>query len=253
MNNFIKPETGRFYAFGKGKSTRRGKSAGTTSGDDKTVSIINTDSIDRHGTIIEPSGGDIKSYLENPVFLINHDHDLLAGTSTIKMEDNKWISEVNDSDWDDNDERIVRYKNKVKNNIMRMTSVGIIPLEVEDITIERGEGEETVPHIKQWELLEWSYVSVGSNPDALIQSRRFGNDIAGHFEALNKKLDQILNRELKLNDNQIDALIQTFVERSEPSPKPSPQPEPPRSARTFDENKLAEMVVKTVNQKLGKR
>ena len=247
MNNFIKPETGRFYAFGRGKSTRR------ASDDDKTVSIINTDSIDRHGTIIEPSGGDISSYSQNPVFLINHDHDLLGGTSTVRLEDNKWISEVKDSDWDDDDERIVRYKNKVKNNIMRMTSVGIIPLEVEEKTIERGEGEETVPHIKQWELLEWSYVSVGSNPDALIQGRRFGNDIAGHFEALNKKLDQILNRELKLKDSQIDALIETFVEKSEPSHKPSPQQQPPRSARTFDENKVAEMVVKTVNQKLGKR
>lgn len=136
----------------------------------RTVVAINTSAEDRHGTIINPEGGDLSAYRNNPVFLINHDYGLLAGNgANVRLQNGQVIAEVDDTNWDLEDPEIAKFYNKVKKGFMRMASIGIIPKKI--IWEEDEDGKRGTPVIDEWELLEWSFVTVGSNPEALVQVR----------------------------------------------------------------------------------
>lgn len=174
----------------------------------RTTVIINTTVQDRHGTFIDPMGGDMENYRKNPVFLINHDYDLLAGSNaSVELDGNRWKASVNDEDWDLNDTEIVRWFNKVKNGIMKMASIGFMPREIDwDYEYAGQDGRtRTGVMIRKWELLEWSFVTVGSNPNALVTSRNVS------MNGISEKLDRIMSGEIELSEKLLNALSERFV------------------------------------------
>lgn len=196
---------------------------------DRTVAIINSGALDRHGTVIDPKGIDLTAYSRNPVFLINHDYDRLAGNgAVIRYQDDKLIAEVPDEAWDHEDEDVMKWFRKVKNGKMRMTSIGFTydskDVEEEERTVD-GEVVK-VPVIRKSELLEFSFVTVGSNPEALIMEREFSvkDYFEKRFNELEAKLKGMADRDY------INALIEEHFENylpkiRQPEPKKEPKPE----------------------------
>lgn len=243
------PEIGKYWAWQRSNATRR------DSDDRATSVVINTESVDRHGTIIAPEGGNLENYRENPVFLINHDEKLLAGTSDVKLQNNQWVATVKDDDWDNEDSEISRYKNKVVKRIMRMASVGILPTKMGEREVQEN---VSVPVIEEWDLLEWSFVTVGSNQDALIQNKRnFANDeLLQRLNTLHNKLDQVINGEVKMSQSQIDSLIDAITDTQEPPKRQASANHNPAAAFPFDrsqidEERLIRIANQVVEQKLG--
>lgn len=195
------------------KVTRR------SSDDTRTTVVINTDGGDRHGTIIDPNGAQLDNYRQNPVFLINHNYDLLAGAGAeLTVQNNQIVANIDDDMWDLDDERIVPYFNKVKNGIMRAASVGFKPLEVE-YEDEDGRPLEK-PIIRKWELLEFSFVTVGSDPQALVTVRNFSKEKKEYLEQTNKKFDEINEAIEELRESHIDLnkLSELVAERLDSQP-----------------------------------
>lgn len=249
LPNIPRPETGRLFTFRKPESVRR------SSDDTETVSAINTDSVDRHGTIISPEGMEVDSYVDKSdgtgVFLINHNHDTPGGRSTVSLEKGKWLSRVKDDQWSGNPVAQEWKKMVVEEKTVRMTSVGILPLEVKEEEIEQKDADPIrVPVISRSELLEWSFVSVGSNPDALVQQRAMTDDLLARLEGLHQKLDRILSGEIRMSDAQVDALIEAVVQP--PAVKATAPSKPQPIADRWDEHRIVGLVTRTVNEKLGK-
>jgi phage head maturation protease len=204
---------------------RQSKDGGTT------VAVINSQSIDRHGTVIDPRGVDLTNYSRNPVFLINHDYNMLAGNgAVIRYQDDKLIAEIPDEAWDDEDEEIKRWKRKVKSGKMKMTSIRF-NFDRKDVDKEQRmiNGEvKTVPVIRKSELLEFSFVTVGSNPDAFVLQRDM--NVKEYFEKLEEKFDEVFERLSKTADRDyMRALIEDHFENYIPRIR---QPEPVKELKT---------------------
>lgn len=215
------PEEGTPHVLAFPKCTRR------SSDDTRTIVAINTEAQDRHGTIIDPEGGDISAYRQNPVFLINHDYGMVAGNgANVRMQNGQWIAEVDDADWDLDDPDIAKWHNKVKKGIVKMASIGFMPKSIERITEEDEKGnEERKIIIREWDLLEWSFVAVGSNPEALVQQRTASLTRTKEIEELRADINALKNGGLKLSDEQIYKIAQR-ISGATPTPEET-EPETP--------------------------
>jgi HK97 family phage prohead protease len=154
-----------------------------SSDDKKTVFIINTKALDAHGTIIEPEGGDLSRYMANPVVLINHDLDRVAGKSSISLRDGRLVAEMEDADWDLEDPEIRKWHNKVRKGFVKGAS---IRFKIMDLKSE-VQNEKEVYRIPKWELMEWSIVSIPSNPETLNTERA----LQGRMDELQEKVNQL--------------------------------------------------------------
>jgi len=127
---------------------------------------ITTNSVDRHGDILEPAGADLKQFLKNPVFLWAHEYRALPiGKATkITRRDDRIEAEVLFAD--------TRFAQEVyelyRQGFLKACSVGFLPLAWDVITDEDGKFKGY--HVKEWELLELSAVPVPANPDALANA-----------------------------------------------------------------------------------
>jgi HK97 family phage prohead protease len=131
--------------------------------------VISSDAVDSYNTVFKMSGWDLNRYAQNPIVCYQHrshsdDPDNLIGTSTIRVEDNKLIGTVTFEDADVNPraEKIFR---KVQAGTLRMASVGARVLKAHLGDEEKNEDKEVL-YFDRSELIEWSIVSVGANPDA---------------------------------------------------------------------------------------
>ena len=155
-----------------------------TDGDEQRIDIpINTDDHDRHGTVIEPGGAELEAYRMNPVVLINHNRSLVAGTSTVEKRDGKLVATMGESRWDDEDPDIAKWHRKVQQKIVRAASIGF---RVQEYREEKDEEHGRYFRITKWELVEWSWVSVPSNPNAV--AGRSSADLAAD---LNRRFEQL--------------------------------------------------------------
>lgn len=134
-----------------------------------------TRDVDRHGTIIEPAGVDLRAFRQNPVFLWMHDSgggevtpppDVVIGRVTAFEQSSEALDIEVEFD-DDGDGLAATCFRKVKDGFLRMVSIGCNVLEEETVTI----GEHTVPVYTRTELLECSLVIIGSNRAALKLDR----------------------------------------------------------------------------------
>lgn len=132
--------------------------------------VISDESVDTYGTVFKMDGWDLKRYNRNPVVFYAHrsndaNPDFLIGTSTVRIEDGKLIAVVRFESGDDNPLAEKVWK-KVQNGTLRMASIGAIPKSGYYGDEKRGEDPEVV-YFDNQELLEWSIVPIGSNPEAM--------------------------------------------------------------------------------------
>ena len=145
------------------------------------VYVITSSAIDRYKEITDPNGVIKEAYdkAKKTVFF-NHNYNLIVGRSLWeKQQDEKWIASLSFADSTDFSKDMW---NLAKDGYVGMTSIGFIPksLEIaalEDITdLKVTNRSEYDPKSeiwvwRKWELLEWSLVGVGANPDAYELSK----------------------------------------------------------------------------------
>ena len=119
--------------------------------------IISTEDFDRAGESIKINAWDLKNYKNNPVVLWGHSHmQLPIGVATsVKKEGTNLVARGKFA----SHEFAQTIRKMYDMGIVRATSVGFIPKEF----------DETGKVITKAELLEFSFVSVPMNPNALSQ------------------------------------------------------------------------------------
>jgi len=142
--------------------------------------VVSTPEIDRYGTIIVPAGIDYTAYLNNPVVLLNHDADELPigrclgfAMNGDNLEATLQIHRLTDD--------ACEVADLVKAGYVKAVSVGIIPTEWEEKTID---GEAVTIYTKS-ELVEFSIVSIPANREALLK-KSIKKDIKQIFKKLQK-------------------------------------------------------------------
>ena len=135
--------------------------------------VISTEAIDSYDTVFLSEGWDLKRYNQNPIVAYGHrtwseNPDMIIGTSTIRIENKQLIGTVRFEPESVNPmaEKIWQ---KVQAGTLRMASVGANPIEYRWGVFADGENPEVIYFVRS-ELLEWSIVPIGSNPEALKRS-----------------------------------------------------------------------------------
>ena len=160
--------------------------------------VVSTPEVDRYGTIIVPSGIDYTSYLNNPIVLAQHDSDdwpigkcLGFAMNGENLEATLQFHRITDE--------ACEVADLVAAGYVRAVSVGIIPIESEEQTID---GKRITVYTKS-ELVEFSVVSIPANREALIK------------KSIKLKLETIFNKLKKVNrmltPEQTQAITDNFL------------------------------------------
>lgn len=137
--------------------------------------VISTEAVDTYGTVFKSSGWDLTRYTKNPIVAYGHrtwdaEPDNIIGTSEVRIEDNMLIGKVRFEDAETNPKAEKIWK-KVQAGTLRMASVGANVMEWRWGDETLGEDKNTIYFIRT-ELLEWSIVPIGSNPDAHVRNAK---------------------------------------------------------------------------------
>jgi HK97 family phage prohead protease len=141
-------------------------------GEDRTYDfVISSETRDSYGTVFLIDGWDLTRYNANNVVAYNHhafgpDPDTLIGTSTIRKEGKQLIARLVLEEGNPIAEKV---KRKLDNGTLKGASVGAMPHEGRWGNRDAGEDPDTI-YFTRSELMEWSVVSIPSNPDALKRS-----------------------------------------------------------------------------------
>ena len=160
--------------------------------------VVSTPEVDRYGTIIVPSGINYTAYLNNPIVLAQHDSDdwpigkclgfMMNGEN---LEATLQFHRIT--------EEACEVADLVAAGYVRAVSVGIIPIESEEQTIDG----KTVTVYTKSELVEFSVVSIPANREALIK------------KSIKLKLESIFNKLKKvyrmLTPEQTQAITDNFL------------------------------------------
>ena len=155
--------------------TDQTKAAGDDSGGDTgkpgdpIEAVINTKTIDRYGTIVDPAGCDFKHYAENPILLWQHGFDFGIGywpVGTVVDLSRSSENIVVQVQFDIEGAVGAELDRMYRKRILRGFSVGFIP---KNWVVERIADQDVV-RFTEWELLELSAVSVPANPEALARA-----------------------------------------------------------------------------------
>lgn len=126
------------------------------------IAVASTNSVDRHGEIVDNNGWDLKAFKKNPVILWGHDHNEPA----IGVSKKTWVEGTGKKAklmiqplLHDVTEKARAIKQLVDMGVIRTLSVGFKPLESPDgVTFTKNE------------LLEVSLVNVPANADAMMMA-----------------------------------------------------------------------------------
>lgn len=126
------------------------------------IAVASTNSVDRHGEIVDNNGWDLKSFKKNPVILWGHDHNEPA----IGVSKKTWVEGTGKKAklmiqpvLHDVTEKARAIKQLVEMGVIKTLSVGFKPLESPDgVTFTKNE------------LLEVSMVNVPANADAMMMA-----------------------------------------------------------------------------------
>ena len=132
----------------------------TKASDGSFIAVASTNSVDRHGEIVDNNGWDLKAYKKNPVILWGHDHNEPA----IGISKKTWVEGTGKQAklmitplLHDVTETARAVKALVEMGVTKTLSVGFKPMESPDgITFTKNE------------LLEVSIVNVPANSDAMM-------------------------------------------------------------------------------------
>lgn len=168
--------------------------------------VVSTPEIDRYGTVIVPSGIDYSAFMNNPVVLAQHESEkwpigrcLGFAMNGENLEATMQVECITEEG---------RTLNKlIDAGFVRAVSVGIIPIETEEQTIE---GQRVTVYTKS-ELVEFSVVSVPANRTALIK-RSLGQDIQNIISKY-KKETRMLTPEIqaKIQDELLPAIKEAIA------------------------------------------
>ena len=145
-----------------------------TKADKKSRSLtvtISTKNPDRSRDVVMPRGVKMDNYLKNPVVAFAHDYRglAIAKTEGLDIMDDRIVATVLFPD-----EGVYPLADQIyglyKGGFMNAWSIGFMPLKALDL--ENG-GKQ----FDEWELLEFSAVLVGDNPEALTMLRSKGIDM----------------------------------------------------------------------------
>lgn len=162
----------------------------TKASDGSFIAVASTNSIDRHGEVVDNNGWDLKAFKKNPVILWAHDHTEPA----IGVSKKTWVDGVGKKAklmiqpmLHDVTEKAKAIKQLVEMGVINSLSVGFKPIESPDgITFTKNE------------LLEVSMVNVPANSDAMMLA--YKSLKAGGFE------DEVI-KEVGIPIEVIDKLI----------------------------------------------
>jgi len=135
--------------------------------------VISTEAIDSYQTVFKIEGWDLSRYQNNPIVLFNHNHedvDHTIGTSEVRIEDGQLVAKVTFEDAESNPlaEKVFR---KVQNGILRGASIRASVIDARMGAEDMGEDKDVLYFTRQ-ELLEWSIVTINSNPEALARTEK---------------------------------------------------------------------------------
>lgn len=202
----------RHFSVGPSASIERNRANDDATEENRTVATINTADRDSYGTIIKAKGADFSAYEQNPIVLINHNRSLLAATSTVSVRGEKIVGTTMDEDWDLEDPEILRYYRKIKRKLMRGVSIAFQTIETERQLIDPDGDPYDWKNIQivitKWMLREWSFVTIPSNPNALVTQRQLeagGLHVPADFQKVMVSMAGLSER-LETTIKQIEAL-----------------------------------------------
>ncbi len=151
----------------------------TKASDGSFIAIASTNSVDRHGEVVDNNGWDLKSFKKNPVILWAHDHSEPA----IGVSKKTWVEGAGKKAklmiqplLHDVTDKAKAIKKLVEMGVINSLSVGFKPLESPDgVTFTKNE------------LLEVSMVNVPANADAMMMAYK-GLKEAGFEEDVIKEV-----------------------------------------------------------------
>jgi HK97 family phage prohead protease len=184
---------------------------------------VSTGAVDRERDVIDPEGWKLTAFRRNPTILWAHDYKSLpVGRATkIRVEDGKLRADIEFAPVEANPlaESVFQL---AKGGFLNATSVGFRPLE-HSYNAERGGVD-----FKRQELLEVSIVPVPANPEALMEGKAAGIDLAP-----------------------LQIWAKGILTASEPSP-PEPEPTPPPKSDNAAESVVIEGRLDRIEQALAK-
>lgn len=191
--------------------------------DGSLVAVASTNSVDRHGEVVDNNGWDLKAYKKNPLILWAHDHSIPA----IGMSAKTWVEGEGKKAklmikpvFHDVTEQAKALKALVDMGVLKALSVGFKPLDSPDgVTFTKNE------------LLEVSLVNVPANADAQMLAYK-GLKKAG-FE------DEII-KEVGIHTEVIDKLISMEKDIKELKKAVKPVVKVPKAAAPPEETKIRE-------------
>lgn len=165
--------------------------------------VISTEAVDTYDTVFKIDGWDLERYNRSPIVFYNHkswsdDPDMIIGTSEVRVEGDQLIALLTLEEGNPVAEKVWR---KIQNGSLNMASIGANPIEWRWGDFDKGENPDVIYFIRQ-ELLEWSIVPVGSNPDALKRSVENLEEIRTSLKkpGTEKKISRsMIERKIKIN------------------------------------------------------
>jgi HK97 family phage prohead protease len=160
--------------------------------------VISSEAVDSYRTVFKMDGWDLSGYNRNPIVCYQHransdDPDNVIGTSTLRIDGKYLIGTVTFEPAEINP-RAEKIFQKVQSGTLRMASVGANVQKARLGVEENGEDPDVLYFTKQ-RLMEWSVVSVGSNPEA---HKRNSETLAEMRTSLAKDL-AVVAKEIKAN------------------------------------------------------
>ena len=137
--------------------------------------VISTEAVDRYSDIVQVRGISLDNYLKNSVVLFSHDNHQPPPAKCVEIKKRpKKRQLVATAQFPTRDvyEFGDTLYNLYKEGYMRATSIGFKPIEYAWAEEEEPESEAKGLIFKKSELLEWSLVSVGANPEALVAAKK---------------------------------------------------------------------------------
>ena len=149
--------------------------------------VISSGERARDGFVLEQKGLEFERFRANPVVLLNHDDGAGLGSSNAlpiarsRDENRDSVRDITTAvaDFDMDDEIAVRVLGKIERGFINSTSIRWLPLEHRiDRTKRDGGDTEPVIVFTRSEVLEWSFVPIPSDTNAVILR---GDGTAGTF------------------------------------------------------------------------
>lgn len=126
--------------------------------------VVSTPTPDRVKDVMDPTGVDLSAYRNNPIVLADHDRSSPIGTADIEVKSDR-VEAVITFAPPGASAKADEYCALAKAGVLNTVSPGFIELESAPI---KGGGY----HVKKWELLELSLVTVPCNAEATVIERQ---------------------------------------------------------------------------------